>query len=106
MRTLKFIVDKQNIKEDPKCNFDGLVPGTEGYLRAEFSFSSEWRGFVKVVGFYSRLGTEYEPQVLDEKNGCTIPAEALAGRYFSIRVIGKKDDLKMVTNKLLVCQRG
>ena len=39
MRTLKFIVEGQIIKQDPSCDFTNLVPGTEGYLRAEFSFS-------------------------------------------------------------------
>ena len=39
MRTLKFIVEGQIIKQDPNCDFSNLVPGTEGYLRAEFSFS-------------------------------------------------------------------
>lgn len=106
MRTLKFIVDKQNITADPYCDFEGLVPGTEGYLRAEFSFSSEWRGCTKVAGFYSRLGKEFEPQILDDKNGCTIPAEALTGRAFSIRVIGRKDNAKLVTNKIVICQKG
>ena len=39
MRTLKFVVDKQIIKQNPDCDFSGLVPGTDGYLQAEFSFS-------------------------------------------------------------------
>lgn len=43
MRTLKFIVEAQNIKEDPNCDFSGLVKGTKGYLYAEFIFrKSTW----------------------------------------------------------------
>lgn len=106
MRTLKFIVSKQDLKSDPNCDFEGLVPGTEGYLRAEFSFSSEWRDCLKAAGFYSRLGREYEPQLLDAKNGCMIPAEALKGRVFGIKIIGQKEDLKLTTNKILVYQKG
>lgn len=106
MRTLRFIVDKQIIKPDPKCDFSGLIPGTEGYLQAEFSFSSEWKGCVKVAAFYSRMGKEYPPQVLDENNRCMIPAEATAKSIFGIRVIGKKDNLKITTDKTIVYQNG
>ena len=41
MRTLKFIVNGQIIKQDPKCDFSNLIPASEGYLVAEFSFSKE-----------------------------------------------------------------
>lgn len=107
MRTLKFIVDGQIIRQDPNCDFSGLVPGTEGYLRAEFAFSPEWDGSVKVVGFYSNLGKEYEPQILDNARSCIIPAEALARRIFKVRVIGKtKTGFKLTTNKVAVSQEG
>ena len=110
MRTLRFIVDNQIIMQDPNCDFSGLVPGTEGYLLAEFSFSSEWAGCVKVAGFYSPLGTEYEPQVLRDGKTCLIPAEALTRRTFKVRVIGKRSskpqDLMLSTNKLTVRQNG
>ena len=39
MRTLKFIVDGQILRQDPTCDFSNIVPGTEGYLIAEFAFS-------------------------------------------------------------------
>ena len=106
LRVLKFIVNKQDIKQDPKCDFDGLVPGTEGYLRAEFKFSKEWDGCVKAVGFYSRLGREFEPQLLDTNDGCLIPSEALKGRVFSLKVIGKKGDLKLTSNKIIIYQKA
>ena len=51
MRTLKFIVEGQIIRPDPSCDFSGLVPGSEGYLRAEFSFSKDWVNTIKVVSF-------------------------------------------------------
>lgn len=106
MRTLKFIVDDQIIKQDPSCDFSGLVPGTERYLQAEFSFSSEWNGFTKVAAFYSVLGKEYPPQVLIDGKSCIIPAEALERRVFKIRVIGKKGESKIQTNKVEVRQKG
>lgn len=108
MRTLKFIIDKQIIKPDPSCDFSGLVPGSERYLRAEFSFSPEWDGYATVAAFYSRLGVEYEPQVLTKGYFCVIPAEALAKRIFKVQILGTNTDTGqiMVTNKLVVDQNG
>lgn len=106
MRTLKFIVDNQIISPDPNCDFNNLVPGTERYLLAEFSFSSEWRGYTKVVSFWSMMGKEYAPQVLKDGKTCLIPADALKRRIFKVQVIGKKDNLKITTNKVAVRQNG
>lgn len=107
MRTLKFIVDGQTIRPDPDCSFEGLVPGTDGYLQAEFTFSHEWDGCVKVVSFYSQLGVEYRPQILKDGKSCIIPSEALAKRVFKIRVTGAtRDGLTIVTHKLAIDQKG
>jgi hypothetical protein len=106
MRTLKFIVNNQVIENDPSCDFSGLVPGTEGHLQAEFSFSKEWNKSVKVVEFIGRSDKDCNPQVLKDGKTCIIPAEVLKRRAFGIRVVGKKDELKLTTNKLIVCQKG
>ena len=106
MRTLRFIVKGQTISLDPKCDFEGLVPGTEGYLEAEFSFSKEWESCVKVVAFFSNLGVEYEPQLLNSRNVCKIPPEALKNRVFKVQVIGKRKDYILRTNRLSVKQGG
>ena len=106
MRTLRFIVEGQTIRQDPECDFTNLVPGTSGYLRAEFQFSHEWDQTKRVVGFYSNLGREYPPQVLDNGFGCVVPAEALQKSIFKVRVIGSKNGLKLRTNKVVVHQNG
>ena len=106
MRTLKFIVNKQIITLDPNCDFTGLIPGSEGYLQAEFIFSPEWRNCVKVAAFYSILGKEFPPQKLEDGKTCMIPAEALKGRKFKVQVIGKDDRVKLTTNKVTVSQNG
>ena len=103
MRTLKFIVEGQLIKPDPECDFSGLVPGTDGYLLAEFAFSNEWTSTPKVVAFYSRLGTEYAPQTLIDGKCCLIPKEALRKRIFKVQVLGKNG---LVTNRLEIDQKG
>ena len=106
MRPLKFIVDKQIIRPDPNCDFNNLVPGSEGYLLAEFSFSPEWSSCVKVAGFYSAFGKEYPPQILKDGRTCLIPSEALKKRAFKVQVMGKNEQIKLVTNKLTVYQTG
>lgn len=108
MRTLKFIVNDQIIEQDPRCNFDNLVPGSEGYFKAEFSFSPHWDGFVKAATFWSLLGKEYQPQILKDGKSCIIPTEALKKKTFKIQVIGKRGDsqMKLLTNKVAVCQTG
>jgi hypothetical protein len=106
MRTLRFIVEEQIIKRDPSCNFDNLVPGTEGYLQAEFSFTKEWNGCIKVASFYSAMGVEYPAQILKDGKTCIIPAEALSKRTFKVQVTGKCKDYKLVTGKVEVIQDG
>ena len=106
MRTLKFIVEGQIIKQDPNCDFSYLVPGTEGYLRAEFSFSPEWNGCVKVASFWSAVGDEYPPQVLTDGMSCIIPAEATQRYAFKVGVIGKGATVKLLTNRAIVKQNG
>jgi len=106
LRTLKFIVDELIVKKDPKCDFSNIVPGTEGYLKAEFSFTPEWDGTLKVVEF-RRNFTECEPKVLVDGKSCIIPAEALISKAFKLRVLGKgKDDMKLTTNYVVVEQNG
>lgn len=102
MRTLKFIVEGQTLRPDPTCDFSNLVPGSSDYLQAEFDFSAEWDNRVKVVGFFSNLGKEYEPQVLKNGKYCVIPSEALAKSIFKVQIIGHK----LCTNKVIVHQKG
>lgn len=103
MRTLEFIVTGQILRPDPNCDFSGLVPGSSDYLKAVFTFSKEWEDTLKVVGFYSRMGKEFTPQILKDGKSCVIPAEALKGRIFKIQILGKNG---LVTNKLEVDQKG
>jgi hypothetical protein len=105
MRTLKFNVNGMVVKQDPNCDFSNLVPGTEEYLVAEFSFSPEWNGYAKVAGFYSIMGTEYTPQPLTD-NRCIIPAEALEKRAFKIVIVGGNGKKRLRTNKITVKQDG
>lgn len=106
MKTLKFIVNGQSITLDPECDVNSLVPGTNGFVRAKFTFSPEWDRCIKVAAFYSNLGTEYPPQALKNGEVCDIPAEALKKSIFKVKVFGKKNDYTICTNKVTVHQKG
>lgn len=106
MRILRFNVEGQIIKQDPNCDFSGLVPGTEGYVQGEFSFSPEWGGCVKVAAFYSVLGQELGCALLKDGKSCVIPKEALKHRAFKVEIVGRKQNLKLITNKVEVTQTG
>ena len=106
LRVLKFIVNGQIIQPDPNCDFSNLIPGSEGYIKAEFSFSSDWNGCVKVAEFFSMMGREYPCQILKDGKSCAIPTEALLRRSFKIRVIGKNKEYKIKTDKVVVDQNG
>lgn len=105
MRILRFIVDGKTIKQDPSCDFSGLFPGKNPNIRAEFTFSSEWKNKVKVAAFWSMLDNEYEPQEIDD-DFCIIPSEALARPSFKIQILGKKGNERIDTNKLTILQKG
>lgn len=106
MRTLKFIVKDQIITKDPDCDFDNLVPGTEGYLKATFSFSPEWDDCIKIAGFFSVMGTEFQPQFLKDGKSCLIPSEACKNDAFKIQVVGKGVSKRITTNRLTINQNG
>lgn len=105
MRTLRFIVEGNTIKQDPACDFGNLFPGKNLSVRAEFSFSPEWNKKVKVAAFWSMLDSEYEPQEIVD-GGCVIPTEALNKAAFKIQVLGKKGTKRIDTNKLTIRQGG
>ena len=105
MRTLKFIVEGLSIKKDPDCDFSGIVPGTKGYIQAEFDFDHDWSGCGKMVVF-TKQGSQEQVPVRLTNNVCMIPDEVLARRKFKLKVIGIKTGLRLVTNNLEVNQNG
>lgn len=106
MRKLRFIVRNQIIELDSSCDFSGLVPGSKGYLEAEFSFSPEWANCAKIASFYSIMGKEFPYQILKDGKTCMIPEEALKRRSFKVQVLGKNGKTVLTTNKVVVHQDG
>ena len=106
MRTLKFIVDGENLKQDPSCDFSGLFPCKNPQVRAEFVFSHEWKTRAKVVAFWSMVNKEYPPRTLNSDNVCEIPEEALSRPAFKIQILGRQRGRKYETNTITVYQKG
>lgn len=105
MRTLKFIVDSTTLKQNPTCSFEGLFPAPNQQIEAEFSFSEEWKNAMKVAAFYSVLGKEYPPQIINEGR-CMIPPEALNLPVFRMQIIGADRGIPLSTNTLSIYQKG
>ena len=101
MRTLKFIITAQSIQKDPDCDFTGIVAGTQGYLRAEFSVSEEWAG-CRMAAVFSSLGKEYPRPVIEGE--CEIPKEALTWDNFGVRVVGQRENYRITTNEIKIKQ--
>lgn len=106
MRVLRFIVDGESIINDPSCDFTGLFPGKNPEIYAEFVFSPDWKSRLKVAAFWSMLGKEYEPQLVNEQNLCKIPEEALKKPAFKVQILGKHRGRNFQTNTTIVYQRG
>ena len=104
MRTLKFIIEGLSIRKDPQCDFSGIVPGTKGYLRAEFNFDHDWTGCEKMVVFSHPSIERIPVRVIN--NACMIPEEVLKHRKFKIEVIGVRPKVRLTTNRLEVKQDG
>lgn len=101
MRTLKYKVVGQRLR--PIGDHTGLVAGTEGYLEASFVFDSSWDG-CKIVASFSPEGRD--AVVLNVDGTCVIPAQALIGSTFEVRVEGRRDNYSIRTNPVIERQSG
>jgi hypothetical protein len=108
MRTLKFLINNNTLAQDPAASFDGLFPAPNQEIRAEFHCTEDWANtnIPKVAAFYSMLGKEYPPQIIDEGNRCMIPPEALTLPAFKLQILGNIRGKIMTTNILTVYQKG
>lgn len=105
MRTLRFTVNAQKITPDLACSFSDIVPGTAGYLKAQFSFSAEWSGLVKVAEFRKYLCDE--PVSVPIINGeCAVPDTVTGGKAWYVKIIGKRGDVILPTCNCKVEQEG
>lgn len=100
MRTLTFVVDKQDLQKHG--DFNGLTVGTNGCLHAWFRFSTEWSGRRRLAIFTCNAG-EFPALIIG--GTCAIPNEVTACKTFDIRVVGMRkgcDD--MISTRVSIIQ--
>lgn len=95
MRNLNFKVSGQKLSKEG--DFDNIVVGSKGYLKACFTFDSEWRGFVKVAVFKLKNGEEV-PVKIDANGECVVPDSVTDGAYIYVRVVGKSKTQQVITS--------
>lgn len=103
MRTLYYKVIGQRLR--PVGDHTGLVSGTKGYLKAGFSFESDWASYKKVASFYNANGKEYAVP-LNADGTCDIPPEALTDSTFEVKVWGQMGSTIISTNPVRERQSG
>lgn len=97
MKTLRFRVSDQYLEAVSIPN--DLIKGTRNYLQCTFSFDgADWSG-CKVV---AEFGDGQAAPVLN--NSCLVPDDSAARQYFKFRLIGVRDDYKIVTNYAIIKQ--
>ena len=96
MRTLEFIVDKQRLKKDPKCDFNMIVAGSVKYLKTKFQFSPEWQDCKKAASFW--LGDVEYAVVLDNNDECFVHESVCNEPVFKVSVTGLRPDGYTITS--------
>lgn len=95
MRNLNFKVTGQKLSKEG--DFENIVVGSKGYLKACFTFDSEWRGFAKVAVFKSNTSDEV-PAKINAEGWCLVPDAVTDGAYISVKVLGKSKTVPLMTS--------
>lgn len=106
---LKFEINGQKM-----TRVDTFAPATDskGYLKASFSFSSDWAGATKTAIFRDELTGESYEAPLNSSGICTVPAEVLTrstaihyqtqGNHFHVSIRGDIGAVLVTTNEVKV----
>lgn len=104
MRNLNFNVSGQRLSKEG--DFDNIVVGSKGYLKAVFTFDPEWKGFARVAVFKPNSGNEI-PVAIDANGECLVPNEVTDCACISVKVVGKsKVGQIIVTNIVYFMQNS
>lgn len=57
---------------------------------------------MKVASFYDDEDNEHAVRITDGE--CEVPDEVTDGKYFKIKLFGKKDNMRISTNSIIVRQ--
>ena len=103
MRTLVYKVKDQRIIRSG--DHGGLVAGTKGYLIAKFDFDENWDDCVKVASFFTNDQKE-QSCLLDKNDTCKIPEDVLKHNVFKLRVEGRREGYRILTDRAIEQQSG
>lgn len=98
MRTIKFAVNQQRIKN--KNSINHIYKGTDNYLQLNFTFNEDWDACVKGISFI-REGKNELPMVLHE-NTCVVPKEAFDNDQICFYLVGKNNNYRIETHKFII----
>ena len=99
MKTLRFRVLGQKL-EAVDIPTD-LVKGTSNYLQCAFTFEgADWIG-CKVA---AEFGDGQAVPIINYS--CMVPEDSAARQYFKFRLIGVREDFKIITNEIIIKQKG
>ena len=96
METLRFKVEKQHIEYISPHPY--LVAGTQNYLECDFLFDASWIGYNKVAVYEQK----YYVPIFNCK--CRVPDDVARLKRFSVKVVGEKKDVRIVTDFAVVDQ--
>lgn len=103
MRKLQFSINGQKLSKSGDMSH--IVRGSKGYLLCSFIFDSEdWTGY-KIAAVFEVQDEEYAVPV-SSSGECLVPDEVTDSSYFKLRLVGKKNDLMLTTNRVLISQEG
>ena len=108
MRQIKANVYEDSIVVDPYYYESSMatIPKPDEIVEIHFSFSQDWNGYTKVIGFWDRHHEECEPQMLRDDNVCVLPADVLKDFIFYVKVYGKYGQSLRTTEKRAIIFRG
>lgn len=98
MRNLNFKVAGQKLSKEG--DFDNIVVGSKGYLKACFTFDSEWKDFARAAVFRPNSGKEI-PVKIDTHGECLIPDDVTDCACISVKVVGKSNAGQIIVTNVV-----
>ena len=100
MINLNFIVEGQIMQRTDK---NLVVNKSKGYIFTNFLFDEEWEGMQKFALFKNDHGKTYACSLGSSTEcRCSVPAQAMTGKYFKVSVYGGEGEDLLTSNLLNV----
>lgn len=102
MKIIHFQADGTTLTVD-QTDRQGLVAGCHGYYELDFNLSKDFNGFLVACEFQAGDNIRYASLI----NGkCKLPDSIADAKNYKVRLIAQKDNLQIVTTRVLLEQEG